>query len=68
MAATATGKYANVYTRTGGNDSVNLATETPDATADVTAFRALDASMAGAGQIGIQIDGVTYAIPLLTNA
>ena len=67
MAATVTGKYANVYTRTGGNDSVNLATETPDGAADITAFRAL-AAMAGAGTIGIQIEGVTYVIPVLTNA
>tara|TARA_R110001592_G_scaffold50233_3_gene155636 strand:- start:1437 stop:1640 length:204 start_codon:yes stop_codon:yes gene_type:complete len=67
MAATVTGKYANVYTRTGGNDSVNLATETPDGAADITAFRALTA-MTGAGTIGIQIEGVTYVIPVLTNA
>ena len=68
MAATATGKYANLYTRTGGNDSVNTAVEVPDATADLTAFRALAAAMAGAGKIGVQIDGVTYAIPVLTDA
>jgi hypothetical protein len=68
MAATVTGDYANVYTRTGGNDSVNMATETPDGTADLTAFRAVAVSMAGAGKIGIQIGGVNYVIPLLTDA
>jgi hypothetical protein len=66
MAATVTGKYANVYTRTGGNDSVNMATETPDATADITAFRLLT-SMAGCGKIGIQIDGVNYAIAIFAD-
>lgn len=68
MAATATGKYANLYTRTGGQDSVNAEISTPDATADLTAFRAIAASMAGAGSIGIQVNGTTYVIPLLTNA
>lgn len=68
MAATDTGKYANIYTRTGGNDSVNVEVSTPDATADLTAFRAIAASMAGAGKIGVQINGTTYVIPLLTNA
>lgn len=67
MAATVTGDYANVYTRTGGNDSVNMATETPDGAADLSAFRALTA-MTGAGKIGIQIGGVNYVIPLLTDA
>tara|TARA_R110000851_G_scaffold120189_3_gene248462 strand:+ start:6715 stop:6918 length:204 start_codon:yes stop_codon:yes gene_type:complete len=67
MAATVTGKYANVYTRTGGNDSVNLATETPGVDADITAFRALT-DMGNAGAIGIQLEGVTYVIPVLLNA
>ena len=68
MAATVTGKNANVYTRIGGVDGVNVAVETPDATADITAFRALAVGMAGAGVIGIQIEGVGYVIPVLTDS
>ena len=67
MAATVTGKNANAYTRIGGVDGVNVAVETPDAAADITAFRALTA-MTGAGVIGIQIDGVGYVIPVLTDS
>ena len=67
MAATATGKYLNSYTRTGGNDSVNLEAFTPDATASLTNFQALT-NMTGAGSIGIEINGVGYRIPLLTDA
>jgi len=67
MAATVTGKSANVYTRIGGVDGVNVAVETPDAAADITAFRLL-AAMSGCGVIGIQIDGTGYVIPVLTDS
>lgn len=53
-----------------GNELVSPPTSgvtIPGAAADMTAFRALTA-MTTAAALLIEIDGVDYAIPLLTNA
>ena len=68
MAATATGKYLNSYTRTGGDDSVNLEAFTPGPLATLTNFQAINANMADAGSIGIEVNGAKYRILLFVDA
>lgn len=67
MAAKTTSPNARVYNKIG--DELLLATGVglPDATADITAFRAL-ADMTNAGALLFEIDGTDYVIPLLTNS
>ena len=68
MAAVATGKYLNSYTRTGGEDSVNLEAFTPGPLATLTNFQAINANMADVGSIGIQVNGQGYRILLFEDA
>lgn len=67
MAAKVTSPNARIYTHIGTELLVASGTGIPDATASMTNFRAL-ANMTNAGAVLLDVEGVDYVLPLLTNA
>lgn len=69
MAAPTVELNARIYGKIGGEliSPPTSGVTIPGAAADMTAFRSLTA-MSTAAALLIEIDGVDYAIPLLTNA
>ena len=65
MTAKATVGNARVYEQIGDELAAVAGTGIPDALATMTNFRAIDANMADAAFVVIEINGTDYAIPLL---
>ena len=61
------GKKLVVETSMSGEGSNKPAFLIPDGAATMTNMKAL-ASMSGLGKLGLQIDGVNYALPVLLDA
>jgi len=65
MAAKTTAPNARVYPYIGTELAVVAGTGIPDTNGTMTNFKAIDANMADAGFLVIQVEGIDYAIPLL---
>jgi len=59
--------YAEVYIKNGGKGVVSAVT-LPTGNGTYTNFKAINANMAVAGALLVEIGGTKYALPLLLNA
>lgn len=66
MAATTASKNTQLVQTPAGAGTNSVTPELPDASATIANFRASDANLAGAGFIGVVLEGSTnYCVPVL---